>query len=365
MKAFLVMLLTVLWTPTCVLAWGELGHRAIGEAVQDSLDEATKDAIANAIEPGAKLADGTLAKLSVWPDKIRKPKDLPAEDQPPARAFNAAHPANAVWHFVNLPLKAAGYPDLSSLSASDPLRKFVRTDPEKGDVVQKITDVMAILESETPPAGWTKTEALAWLLHLVEDLHQPLHVSSGYYRLGNHNVPRLPILQTPAAASQKHIACDRGGNQLEFHSPKKELHGVWDNCLAQVVAGMSCTASSGLPGVAALAQRLATRMQDPSSAQYQPAGDYHEWAAQWVTDSLRVAREANVYGVTLTNPTTVGAIVKKSAVDPCSSKGQKIKFTISAPVLDGYVTQFQPIAALQLTKAAVRLAALLKHIRWH
>jgi hypothetical protein len=56
------------------------------------------------------------------------------------------------------------------------------------------------------------------------------------------------MLVTPGAAAQKHIACDRGGNQLQFESPQAKLHSIWDNCLVQLQAGLTCAAHSGLPG---------------------------------------------------------------------------------------------------------------------
>ena len=373
MKPGLLAILLLVCFPGVAGAWGELSHRAVSEAVQANLDDATRGAIAKIVEPGQPLADGTLAELSVWPDRIKDVSKMSREEQQAALDFNSAHPLNPSWHFVNLPLKAPGYPNLSTAEASDPLRKFVRTDHEAGDIVQKVTDAIRILESSDHQPGWTKTQALAWLLHLVEDLHQPLHVSSGYYRLDNNNVPRLPMLVTPAAAAQKQIACDRGGNQLQFESPPTTLHSVWDHCLAQLEVGLPCAAPSGLPGaahsslpgVATLAGKITAWMRDPAWSIAIPAGDHHEWARRWVTDSLHVADEAGVYRVTLTNPRTTGALVNNHPAVPCNEQGQRIVFSISAPtVMDEYAAQFQPVAALQLTKAAVRLTELLKRIQW-
>jgi hypothetical protein len=351
--------------PAIALAWGELGHRAIGEAVQASLDETTREAIAKIVAPGQPLADGTLAELSMWPDQIKDVATMSPEEQHAAHAFNAAHPSNKSWHFVNLPLKAPGYPDLPATGAKDPVRKFVRTERESGDIVQKLTEVIDILESPTEPQGWTKKQALAWLLHLVEDLHQPLHVGSSFYRLGRNNVPRLPMLTIPAAAAHKHVACDRGGNQLQFENPHVTLHSIWDNCLVQVEAGLSCIQHSGLPGVATLAAKIRGWLQEPTPSVSRPKGDHHEWPRRWATDSLHVADESEAYHITLTNPRTTGGVVKTHPTEPCSEKGQRILFSISTPtVMEEYVSQFRPVAALQLTKAAVRLTELLRQIQW-
>lgn len=363
LKPFILSVL--LWCPAIVLAWGELGHRAIGEAVQASLDETTLHAIAEIVQPGQPLLDGTLAALSMWPDRIKDVANMPLEEQQAAHEFNAAHPFNPSWHFVNLPIKAPGYPDLPTTDPKDPTRKFIRTDQETGDIVRKVADVIQILESPTNTPGWSKTQALAWLLHLVEDLHQPLHVSSGYYRLGKNNVPRLPMLVTPSAAAHKHVSCDRGGKQLQFESTQTTLHSIWDHCLPQLEVGLSCAAPSGVPGVATLAAKIAAAMQIPTPSIPIPTGDHHQWARRWATDSLHIADESEMYHVTLTNPRTTGTVVKKQPAEPCSEQGQRIVVSIAAPtVLDDYARQFQPVAALQLTKAAVRLVELLKRIQW-
>ncbi len=360
-----IIILCLLCIPGTAHAWGELAHRAIGEAVQAYLDEATRDAIAKIVNPGQPLAHGTLAELSVWPDRIKEVSTLSPEAQLAAQDFNLAHPFNRSWHFVNLPLKAPSYPHLPTTSAHDPLRRFVRTDQETGDIVQKVTDVIGVLESAHETPGWTKKQAVAWLLHLVEDLHQPLHVGSGYYRLGRGKVPRLPMLVTPAAAAQKHVACDRGGNQLRFESPPVSLHQVWDHCLPQLEAGLTCAAHSGPTGFAALAEKIAAWMQVPASPISEPTGDHHEWARRWATDSLHVADESEMYHVTLTNPQAGEPVVPTQPTLPCSDTGPRIVVSITAPTtLDDYVTQYQPVAALQLTKAAVRLSQLLKRIEW-
>ncbi len=351
--------------PMAVHAWGELGHRAVAEAVQAELDEPTRDAIAKIVAPGQPLANGTLAELSVWPDRIRDLSTLPPDEQPTAQEFNRVHPFHRSWHFVNLPLKAPGYPDLSVVTTHDPLRTFIRTDPEMADIVQKTTDVIQILEYPGDTPGWTKTQALAWLLHLVQDLHQPLHVATGYYRLGKRNVPRVPMLVTPGAAAHKHVACDRGGNQLQFEDAPITLHSVWDHCLAQLEAGLPCAAPSGLSGVAALAGKITAWMQVPSSSIGVPTGNHHDWARRWATDSLHVADETELYHVTLAHPRTIGEPVPTQPGQPCHDQGPRILLSITAPtVLDEYVGQYQPVAALQLTKAAVRLSELLKRIEW-
>jgi hypothetical protein len=173
------------------------------------------------------------------------------------------------------------------------------------------------------------------------------------------------MLVTPAAAVQKQVACDRGGNQLRFETPPISLHQVWDHCLAQLESGLACTAHSGLSGVAALAGKTMAWMHVPASSITVPTGDHHDWARRWATDSLHVADDSEMYHVTLTNPRTETPVKRISPAAPCSETGPRVLVSITAPTtLDGYVTLYQPVAALQLTKAAVRLRELLKRIEW-
>ena len=178
MLTTLVVIAVMLWSPNAAQSWGELGHRAIGEAVQASLDNDTLDAIANIVEHGKPLAEGTLA-------------------------------------------------------------------------------------------------------------------------------------ESPAAAAHKHVGCDRGGNQLQFESPQATLHSIWDNCLVQLEVTLSCAEHSGLPGVTTLAAKMTAWMEVPTPSVSRPKGDHHESARRWATDSLHVADESEMYHLTLTNPRTTGALVKK------------------------------------------------------
>ena len=164
-------------------AWGNLGHQAVGEAAQSGLTDKAQEGLAKVFGHGAALAPGTLAKVATWPDEVRNrltsgavPPGWDAADIKEADKFNKDHKANALWHFVNLPLGAQGYPTAAT-PADDPVREFTRPD----DIVQMIGRCVEILESENPPVDFTKVQAVRWLVHLVGDIHQPLHVTIGYY----------------------------------------------------------------------------------------------------------------------------------------------------------------------------------------
>src|SRR6185369_9914184 len=77
----------------------------------------------------------------------------------------------------------------------------------------------------------TDAQALAFLIHLVGDLHQPLHVGCGFYRLDDHQI--VELVRDPAEASG--LPHDAGGNNLVWgHSGRfqPEFHAFWDDDLA-------------------------------------------------------------------------------------------------------------------------------------
>jgi len=70
--------------------------------------------------------------------------------------------------------RGGGYP-ATEPSATDSLRPFVGN----ADVVHAIGQCIAILEGSATPSDFSKQQAVRWLVHLVGDMHQPLHVTSG------------------------------------------------------------------------------------------------------------------------------------------------------------------------------------------
>ena len=162
-------------------AWGNLGHQAIGEAAQSALSAKAQEGLGKVFGHGAALAPGTLAKVATWPDEIRSRNAHGAvsatwdqTDIDEADKFNRAHKTNSVWHFVNLPLDASGYPGVGT-PANDPLREFARPD----DIVQAMKQCIDVLEAPTASGTFTKVQAVRWLVHLVGDIHQPADARHG------------------------------------------------------------------------------------------------------------------------------------------------------------------------------------------
>jgi hypothetical protein len=148
-------------------AWGPVGHRAVGRIAERHLSaEAAR-------EVAALLAPERLAYVGTWADDIRSdPEWAKAE----------------AWHWVTVP----------------PGKTYAQSEKNPaGDVLEAIARFERTL-ADRRAAPLERKQALKWLVHLVGDIHQPLHVGRGD---------------------------DRGGNEqvvLWFNEPSN-LHSVWDS----------------------------------------------------------------------------------------------------------------------------------------
>lgn len=159
-------LLFMLIIPIYGNSWGMLGHRVVGEVASKHLNEATKHKIQSI------LGNQTLAEVSNWMDDIKSDSK-----------YDSLKP----WHYVTIP---------------DGMKYNETNVNPKGDVISGINFVVNQLKRDDLDPKLEK-EYLMILVHLVGDIHQPLHVGNGE---------------------------DRGGNQVrvEWFGTPSNLHRVWD-----------------------------------------------------------------------------------------------------------------------------------------
>jgi S1/P1 Nuclease len=261
-----------------------------------------------------------------------------------------------------LPLGSSHYPDTSHSDPHDPVLPFTGSH----DIVHMIQRCIEVLEAQSESAQFTRLQALRWLLHLVEDLHQPLHVASGYYSTLPSAMEHPKPIDDPVAVLQQQAKNDRGGNVLLFlkhpHCPtvrtQENLHSVWDSCLVDMVNGAKrCVSHSTPQDVTHLAGMLKRERRSAGSEGYKTGGDIHHWAEQWATDTLKVA-QAQVFNIELTD----GCVIRsnKAPHEPLHVQGRIAKPTSKKR----YLQSHKDTAKIQLIKAAVRLADLLNHINW-
>ena len=103
------------------------GHEAIADVAQDRLSLTTQAALGRILQNTSSLSPGALKGVATWLDDVRNRavhgKIAPGwspDDVQEADDFNQNHPRNSEWHFVNLPLGAAAYPN-DPVPAGNPL----------------------------------------------------------------------------------------------------------------------------------------------------------------------------------------------------------------------------------------------------
>lgn len=210
--------IALLLFPAPVWAWNNLGHKTVAEIAWRQLDPATRASIVDilrrhprfdkdfATKMDDKSLDGTKAaedhwiflQAATWPDEIRKVKDFD-------------HPE---WHYISLPM----YLDPSDeQGAARTFHPNLATNYKPGSPTEHLNALQALdfvrqtINSNAGPD--TKAVAICWELHLVGDLHQPLHCNE-----------LVSVNQFPKG--------DKGGNQIPLVKGK-ELHAVWDGLLGR------------------------------------------------------------------------------------------------------------------------------------
>jgi hypothetical protein len=307
----LAMFLSALWCDAG--AWGVRGHDA-GARVAQSLLAAD---VARRVE--RILGTNDLGSVAVWADHVREAQRNrgPLRSDPEVQEFNRRFPQNQNWHYVNLPLGTLRYSHSS---------RFVSTN----DIVHAMNLCVAVLEGRS--AEMSKTQALRWLVHLVGDIHQPLHVGCGYY--GFKRDGEVVLLRQPAEANGH--PSDLGGNLLRFGS-NRNLHAYWDvNLVDMLDMSLDSMSFSTMLTVAVEPRRWKT------------AGPCDGWAAKWAADSVKEARGA-YKGV-------------KFHAGSFNGQGVLTNIVISLPA--GYESKQTARARGQLAKSAFHLAEILNKLDW-
>jgi S1/P1 Nuclease len=329
MKKYFITIGFLLLTTISGFSWGAAGHRAIAAAAFQRLNPATLKAVSEIMSNSTVPELQTLDTAATWPDDIRL-SSIPSHSgilvknhNPAALDFNSRFATNHLWHFINYPLEGTYSPN-GHFSSSE-------------DVAHVIGHCIEVLEG-TAQGKWSamhKDEALAWLIHLVGDIHQPLHVGEGFYEFDGNNAL---LITDPTLAWQNRTHDDSGANDL-YYTKSEEFHAFWDTTMVSFVS----------PNQDQLVQKI---LDIISAAQFSNGGDYHLWANKWATQSIHAAKEA--YSALVTGDDNYIGTRR-------STHGSQIDITLDTK---GYKTQYEYLVKQQLGLAAFNLSELLNHIQW-
>jgi hypothetical protein len=205
-------------------AWNDRGHMSVAYVAYQQLTPATRDRVKVLLKanpkyndwaatvdsevPGASTADRDMMIFMIaatWADGIKRDSaytndgsqngDRPDGSPDPAR--NTGYDdflRHKYWHFVDTPFTRDGstLPAIPTPNAQDRIALF-----------------RGVLASTSPDP--LKSYDLTWLLHLVGDVHQPLHAAT--------------------RVSSTDSGGDAGGNLVKLDCSKCELHAFWDDLL--------------------------------------------------------------------------------------------------------------------------------------
>jgi S1/P1 Nuclease len=165
-------------------AWGDEGHEVIGLIADHYLKPAVRARVNGILaEDDSGLVLRDIAHESTWADKYRD------SDRGTSKL---RYRATRDWHFVDLEL--AGMDLERACHGRPPLPPG--TDASQGPaddcVVDKIDEFIAELKNPAI-SDRERRLALQFLLHLVGDVHQPLHASDDYDQGGNRKFVSPPL----------------------------------------------------------------------------------------------------------------------------------------------------------------------------
>ena len=243
--------------PLSAAAWNASGHRLSALIAWQQLDEATRGRVTQllALHPDytrwlAATQGGTdrrsvFVEASTWPDDIKHDRRFHDGGEGEPTHHLAGFPdmlRHRDWHYVNYSLASKAWATAAH-----------------GELDKRLDALISVLADENAPHA-ERAYALPWLVHLIADAHQPLHVVSRYDATGEG---------------------DEGGNRTLIRRPFRgrlssvSLHAYWDDL----------PVSAGLRG-----ERLLRAAATIVNAHPQP--DAQDGTQHWLHESWRIARES-------------------------------------------------------------------------
>ena len=268
----LAALLAAAVVPSPALAWGKTGHRVVAAIADTQLSGLARANIEKILGPGE-----TLDEAANWPDEMRSA---------PGQFWQKT---STPWHYVTL--NGIIYDHA----------------PTEGDALEALARFSKTLRDPNASREDRQT-ALRFIVHLVGDLHQPLHNGK---------------------------CCDKGGNDVKvtwFGKPTN-LHAVWDS---QLVDDEQLSFSE-------LADKLERHMSNENKIRWWDINP-----RDWISESAEIR----------------DTLYPRASDKPKDRPGRKLKKgEVPLPDLSyDYVYKFTPVMERRLSQAGVRLAAYLNAI---
>jgi hypothetical protein len=226
---------------TARLAWRKLSDEQRSSATAILKKHPHYDEFLKADQPSGYSEDEwVFLRAATWPDWVR--------------SHHTADFHHATWHYINYPFVAPG-------SKIDPAKH--QPPKEEANIVWALPLAIAKAKNGTQE---DRAIYLCWILHLLGDIHQPLH--------------------TTALFSGSFPAGDRGGNLayvvLHDGANKTKLHPMWDGLLGK------STSQSALERVVKQVEALPKKDQDAIKQSVEANKSIESWAKE----SFEIAKQS-------------------------------------------------------------------------
>lgn len=303
MKSLVPLVAIALCLASPALAWNHTGHSVIAYLAYQRLPDTYRQVAIAILRNHPHYREYLLSerlegfsedqwifmRAATWPDWVKSREQ---------RGYS--HPT---WQFINLPYVPAG----SRISAPEAAEPNIVT-----QLVLTTDGLMAMNASQ-------RAIDLCWLLHLVGDIHQPLHCTT----LFDEEFPRG----------------DEGGNlaliRIGNHRHHMKLHALWDDLLGSK------------PNRATIDRivREINAFSPDEQSQLQSALSGSLYINDWALESFDMAVKYAYLN---------GRLPLANAIyDPAEEQVPEVS--------EDYARQAGAIARLQVAKAGARLAALVQH----
>lgn len=335
MRRLLVLLSFLSFAPLPAHAWGSGGHQTVATLAAELIRGTPAEARVKAL-----LGDMSLQEAAIWPDCVKGVSAAQGYTYPnpgkyascapletPARIAEMAdyvrrndrqcdpkpgeEACNQQYHYTDVALQRSRY-----------IEGFAGTSGH--DIVGAMRSAIAVLQGRpaTPPMDFkSPREALILLVHLVGDMHEPLHVGALYL-----DAEGRPIDPDKQATGDTESTI--GGNRLLLPvlppARPQSLHSMWDNVpealLPQQVDAAWLAAARRVPAT---------------------PGPVQDWPVRWASASLERARD----------------VFEGLSFSPRTGEGRSTHWTMTLPA--GYDARMAAMKQEQLTQAGARLAQVL------
>lgn len=247
---------------TASYGWDDVGHKItsyiawqrmtpdVREKVIKTLLEAPEDAqLSTFYLPFSSRSDEAKKReffmiASTWPDIVR--------DRNFENRYKKYHKGN--WHYSD-----------DFWTSSNGRIEFLKAPDDGGKAVEKLFEFEKLLRDPSDPAK-EKAVAIAWIEHIVGDIHQPLHTS--------------------ARVTETEPKGDQGGNLFQLTpqgTPREQqvnLHWYWDSIIGRNVARRNDACDSDY--VDPIARNLMKRYPAARLRNRLKNGKYNEWQDEGV-----------------------------------------------------------------------------------